>query len=97
MRQTLEQLGEAAEFMAQIDSLSQEKRDHLRLVVKSLIKCYTDPKAHGVVLVDHEDSDRTEMLCINANEMDAAEIVGLASYAMTNDIMSEMPDKGMLN
>jgi len=97
MRDTIGDTKEALEFMAQVDGLSKEKRDHLRLVVKSLIKCYTDPKAHGVVLVDHEDSERTEMLCINANEMDAAEIVGLASYAMTNDIMSDMPDKGMLN
>ena len=97
MRDTIGDTKEALEFMAQVDSLSKEKRDHLRLVVKTLIKCYTDDKAHGVVLVDHEDSERTEMLCINANEMDAAEIVGLASYAMTNDIMSDMPDKGMLN
>jgi hypothetical protein len=97
MRDTLGNTKEALEFMAQVDSLSQEKRDHLRLVVKTLIKCYTDGKAHGVVLVDHEDSDRTEMLCINANEMDAAMIVGLAATAMTNDIMAEMPDKEMLN
>lgn len=97
MRRTLGETKEALEFMEQIDSLSQEKRDHLTLTIKRLMKCYTDPKAHGVVLIDHDDSERTEMLCINANEMDAAEIVGLASYAMTNDIMSEMPDKGMLN
>lgn len=97
MRDTLGTTKEALEFMVQVDSLSQEKRDHLRLVVKTLIKCYTDDKAHGVVLVDHDDSDRTEMLCINANEMDAAMIVGLAATAMTNDIMAEMPDKEMLN
>lgn len=97
MRDTLGTTKEALEFMVQVDSLSQEKRDHLRLVVKTLMKCYTDDKAHGVVLVDHDDSDRTEMLCINANEMDAAMIVGLAATAMTNDIMAEMPDKEMLN
>lgn len=97
MRDTLGQTKEALEFMAQIDSLSQEKRDHLRLVVKTLMKCYTDDKAHGVVLVDHEDSDRTEMLCINTSEMEAAMLVGVASAAMTNEIMADMPDKGMLN
>ena len=97
MRQTLEQLGEAAEFMAQIDSLSQGKRDHLRVVVKLIMRCYTDPKAHGVILIDHEDSDRTEMMAINAGEMEAAALLGIASAAMTNEIMSDMPDKGMLN
>lgn len=97
MRDTLGQTKEALEFMVQVDSLSQEKRDHLRLVVKSLIKCYTDPKAHGVVLIDHEDSDRTEMLAINASEMEAAALIGIASAALTNDIMADMPEKGMLN
>jgi hypothetical protein len=97
MRDTIGDTKEALEFMAQVDSLSKEKRDHLRLVVKSLIKCYTDPKAHGVVLVDHEDSDRTEMLSINASEMEAAMLVGVAASALTNDIMADMPDKGMLN
>ena len=97
MRDTLGDTKEALEFMAQVDSLSKDKRDHLRLVVKTLMKCYTDDKAHGVLLVDHEDSDRSEMMCINASEMEAAMIVGIASSALTNEIMSDMPDKGMLN
>ena len=97
MRQTLEQIGEAAEFMAQIDSLSQEKRDHLRLVVKKIMTCYVDPKAHGVILIDHEDSDRTEMLAINASEMESAQLLSLGSAAMLGEVMADMPDKGMLN
>lgn len=97
MRDTLGNTKEALEFMAQVDSLSQEKRDHFRLAVKKLIKCYTDPKAHGVVLIDHDDSDKTEMLAINANEMEALCIVGLAATAMTQEAMADMPDKGMLN
>jgi len=97
MRDTIGDTKEALEFAAQVDSLSQEKRDHFRLAIKALLKGYTDDKAHGVVLVDHEDSDRTEMLAINANEMEAAMIVGVAATALTNDIMADMPDKGMLN
>lgn len=97
MRRTLGDTKEALEFMEQIDSLSQEKRDHLTLTIKRLVKCYTDSKAHGVVLIDHEDSDRTEMLAINASEMEAAVLIGIASAALTNDIMADMPEKGMLN
>ena len=97
MRETLGQTKESLEFMLQVDSLSQEKRDHLRLALMKIITCYTDPKAHGVLLVDHDDSDRTEMLAINANEMEALCILGLAATAMTQDVMDEMPDKGMLN
>ena len=97
MRRTLGDTKEALEFMEQIDSLSQAKREHFRLAVKKLITCYTDPKAHAVLLIDHEDSERTEMLAINADEMEAAALLGLASAAMTNDLMADMPDKGMLN
>lgn len=97
MRQTIQELDEAAAFMEQIKSLSQPKRDHLHLTIKVLMKCYVDDKAHGVLLVDHEDVDRVEMLAINASEMEAAALLGLASVAMTNDLMSDMPDKGMLN
>jgi basic membrane lipoprotein Med (substrate-binding protein (PBP1-ABC) superfamily) len=97
MRRTLGETKEALEFMEQIDGLSQAKRDHLHLTIKRLMTCYTDPKAHGVVLIDHEDSDRTEMLAINASEMEAAMLVGVASAAMTKEIMADMPDKGMLN
>ena len=48
-------------------------------------------------IVDHEDNDRLEMLAINANDMEVASLVGMTSAAMTNDIMADMPDKGMLN
>ena len=97
MRKTLGDTKEALEFMDKVDSLSQDKRDHFGMAVKKLINCYTDPKVHGVMLIDHEDSDRTEMFAINASEMEAAMLLGVASAAMTNDIMSDMPDKGMLN
>ena len=97
MRQTLGDTKEALEFMALVDSLSQEKRNHFRLAVKKLIVCYADPKAHGVLLIDHEDSDKTELLAINCSEMETAALLGVASAAMTNDLMADMPEKGMLN
>ena len=68
-----------------------------RSVVKKIMTCYTDPKAHGVILIDHEDSDRTEMLAINAGEMEAAQLLSLGSAAMLGEVMADMPDKGMLN
>ena len=97
MRQTIEQTEEAKAFFDKVNGLSQEARDHFKIVLEQLIICYTDDKAHAVLVVDHEDSPRTVMIAINANEMEAAQLLDTGAKATMGMVMAEMPDKGMLN
>jgi hypothetical protein len=97
MRQTIEQTEEAKAFFDKVNGLSQEARDHFKIVLEQLIICYTDDKAHAVLVVDHEDSPRTVMIAINANEMEAAQLLDTGARATMGIVMDDMPDKGMLN
>ena len=97
MRQTIEQSEEARAFFDKVNGLSQDARDHVKMVLSQLITCYTDDKAHGVLLIDHDDSPRTVLIAINANEMEAAQLLDTGAKATMGIVMDDMPDKGMLN
>ena len=97
MRQTVGQTEEALEFMAKVESMSQEARDHFKTLIEKLIVCYLDDKAHAVVLIDHDLSDKTAMIAVNANEMEVAALLNIGAIASANFVMADMPDKGMLN
>lgn len=75
MRRTFEQTKESLEFMDKIDSMSQQQRDHMQIVVSKLIACYIDPKCHAVLVVGNDDSEQATLLTINADEMEAAGIL----------------------
>ncbi len=97
MRNTVAQTEDAIAFMAKVESMSQEARDHFKIVIEQLITCYLDEKSHAVVLIDHDDNDKTAMIAVNANEMEVANLLNIGALASASMVMEDMPDKGMLN
>ena len=96
-RRTFEQTKESLEFMDQVDQLSQQQRDHLRIVVKKIIQCYLDPKHHAVVVVGSDDSETASLLTINADEMEAALTLGKLDGMFKELNMEGAPPKEMMN
>lgn len=95
-RRTLGQTKEALEFMAKLDQLTEEKRDHLRLIFKGLVDCCLDDKMHGVVVLGHEDS-HAGIFTLNCNEMEAAFILNQVTGSFNDMNMADAPAKEMFN
>lgn len=97
MRRTFEQTKESLEFMEQVDSLSQEQREHLRILVKKIVDCYIDEKSHGVVVIGRDDEEKATLLTINCNEMDASVTLAKLDFMFTELNMADAPPKEMMN
>jgi predicted nucleotidyltransferase len=95
-RHTLGQTKEALEFMDKLDQLSEEKRDHLRLVFKGLVDCCLDDKMHGVVVLGHE-GHQASVFTLNCNEMEAAYVLNQVTGSFNDMNMADAPAKEMFN
>ena len=97
MRRTFEQTKESLEFMEQVDSLTQEQRDHMRGVVKGIMQCYLDNKCHALLVVGRDDSDEAALMTINCNDFEAALILSRLSGLFTTMNIDDAPPKEMMN
>ena len=95
-RRTLGQHKEALDFMKKLEQLTEEKRDHLRLIFKGLVDCCLDDKMHGVVVLGHEDH-HANVFTLNCNEMEAAFILGQVMGGFNEMNMADAPAKEMFN
>jgi predicted nucleotidyltransferase len=96
-RRTFEETKESLEFMDQVDQLSKQQREHLRIVVKKIVQCYIDPKYHAVVVVGNDDSEQATLLTINADEMEAATILAKLEGMFFELNTVDAPPKEMMN
>ena len=97
MRKTLGDTKEALEFQAKIDTLSQQARDHLRMLLLKVIDCYTEDDAHGVFIAGRDGESGMHVVAINADELTVASLLANAGGALMEMNMEDMPEKGMLN
>jgi len=95
-RRTLGQNKEALDFMKKLEQLTEEKRDHLRLIFKGLVDCCLDDKMHGVVVLGHEEH-HANIFTLNCNEMEAAFILGQVMGNFNEMNMADAPAKEMFN
>lgn len=96
-RRTFEQTAEALAFMEQVDQLSKEQREHMRILVKKLVECYLDEQAHAVVVVGRNDEERATLLTVNCDEMEAAVVLAKLELMFTELNMADAPPKEMMN
>ena len=93
MRQTKDSI----EFMEKVESLSQNQRDHMRIVVEKLVQCYLDPELHAVLVIGNDKTELATLLTINCDELEAAVVLGRL-HEMFIDINADgAPPKEMLN
>lgn len=97
MRKTIAQTKEGLDFMEKIEIMSPQAREHLRLLLLELVKCYLNEDSRAVVLIDHADADRHLLMAVNANEFETAALVGRANEALTEYSMDDAPPKEMFN
>ena len=96
-RRTLGQNKEALDFMKKLEQLTEEKRDHLRLIFKGLVDCCLDDKMHGLVVVGHEEGHHANIFTLNCSEMEASFILSQVSGSFNDINMADAPSKEMFN
>lgn len=97
IKKELEFTPEAAEFMEAIAGMSQEKREHMRMLVELLIKCYTDPSRRAVCVFDSDRSDSLALVTVNSNEIEATSMLQRLLEHLLESHMQDAPPKEMMN
>lgn len=97
MRRTFEQTKESLEFMDKIDRLTQEQRDHMQKLVQIVVDCYLNDDRHGVLMVGSDNDDKTLVLSINCDEMQAAIALGNLQEYINMATTADAPSKEMMN
>ena len=88
---------EAKEFMDKLASMSPERREHMRIVVKALVECYTREDAHAVLVISEDKNPFGELLTINCNDMEALHMLQQVRELMTEVVTADAPPKEMMN
>ena len=96
-RRTIGETKEALEFMAKVDQLSPQQRDHLRVLVKGLIECYLQNDWRAVIIAGRDNEDKAELMTVNCTELEAGVLVSKLGMALMDINMADAPSKEMMN
>jgi hypothetical protein len=80
-----------------LEMMTEDQREHLRIVITELIQCYVNTDLHGVVLVGRAPYSQYKVMMTNADEMDAAKLLAAAGAFVTESVMEDAPPKDQFN
>lgn len=84
-------------LMKRMAELPKDAQEHFKMVVRLVALCYVDPEKYsGLLLVNGED-DGLVMMSLNANDMDAAELLVEASEYIHQIVTHDAPPKEQFN
>jgi hypothetical protein len=84
-------------MMKALGLLDKDMQEHFKAVVRMVSICYTDPHLYsGVVVVRRTDEDIL-IISLNANEMDAAELITAAGGVITDVVTESAPPREQFN
>ena len=97
LRKTITDVKDAKEFLEKLESLTPERREHMRIVVKALIECYLREDVRALVVVAEDDNPFGELLTINCNDMEALGMLNQIQGMMHEIVTADAPPKEMMN
>lgn len=84
-------------LMKRMTALPKDAQEHFKMVVRLVALCYIDPEQYsGLLLVNGEDGGLV-MMSLNANDMDAAELLVEASEYIHQIVTRDAPPKEQFN
>lgn len=84
------------DLMKALMQLPQEAQDHFKMVVRLVAQCYVNTDDYSGLLIVKE-TDGTALLSLNANDMDAAELIIEASEFISRVVTSDAPPREKFN
>jgi len=97
MRDTLGQTKEALEFMIKIDQLSQEQRNHMRIIIEALVDCCLDDDTRAVVVVGKDSDPYAMVMSVNSNDLETSVLLSKVDEAFMLKHMRGAPPREELN
>lgn len=97
MRDTLGKTKESLEFMLKVDQLTQEQRNHMRIVVNYIVDCYLKDDQRAAMIVGKDNTDQAVLLSINCNEIEAYSLLSRLQGYFTQMVTADAPPKEMMN
>ena len=97
LKEKITAVKDAAEFLEKLESLTPEKREHMRIVVKGLIECYMRDDVRAVVVLSEDGNPYGELLTINCNDMEALGMLNQIQGMMHEIVTADAPPKEMMN
>ena len=85
------------EMETALNKMTDDQRDHLRIVISELIQCYLDDDLHGMVLIGKVPFERFKVMAVNTNEMDAVKLLGTVNDYVQESVMDDAPPKELFN
>lgn len=87
----------AEEVEAALQQMTFEQRDHLRMIIASLIQCYLHKDTPGLVLLGEPTNSVAQVIAVNATDMQAANLLQSVDGYLNFRLLDEAPPKGMMN
>lgn len=87
----------AADMQQALEKMTEDQREHLRIVITELIQCYLDDDLHGVVMIGKAPYERFAVMAVNTNELDAVELFGAVNNYIQESVMDNAPPKELFN
>ena len=79
-------------FAQRLDAMSEEDKEHFRNLIEVLSRCYGDNALQGVVIISHPNSPVNEVMSLNANDMEAHNLIkSVEDYFMFINTMDAPP------
>lgn len=97
MRDTLGKTKESLEFMLKVDQLSQQQRDHMRIVVNYIIDCYLNDDQRAAIIIGKDNAEQAILLSVNSNEMESLALITRLQGYFHDMVMEDAPPKEMMN
>ena len=83
-----------------LEIMTPDQRDHLKLVISELVRCYVNEDVHGLLLIgksEHTVASPMKIMSINATDMEAATLMATASEFINYSVMEDAPPKEHFN
>ncbi len=87
----------AEEMETALAKMTDDQREHLRIVISELIQCYLNDDLHGLVLIGKEPFERFKIMAVNTNEMDAGNLLNAVNDHIQASVMEDAPPKELFN
>lgn len=83
-------------LMDELAKLPPKAQEHFKMVVRLVAQCYVNTDDYSGLLIVKE-TDSTLLMSLNANDMDAAELVIEASEFISRVVTSDAPPREKFN
>lgn len=86
-----------SEIERRVEAMPEEMRDHLKILIYSLVRCYEEGTKEKALLIFGSDESMNDIITVNCNAIDASQLLAAASDIYSHINTRGAPPKEMFN